>query len=396
ELLARVRELDLAAYAHQELPFDRVVDALNPARSLSRHPLFQTMLVLQNNAESSFALSGVDVAPAPAEGAVEAIRVGPVDFDLNLSFVEHHGEGRVPEGVTGEVRYRTDLFDRDTVTALTDRLVRLLGAAVADPDAPIGRLDLLSDAERRVALADPRDTARPVVDEDLAVLFARQAAATPDAVAAVEGDRSITYRELDRRANHLAHALVAAGCAPDDPVAVRQPRGIDYLVTVLAVTKAGGGCLPLPGAAPLARRQHMVDHMRATLLVTDGPTDLAGVTVVTPTPGAAEHGPVTVTHPDRAAYTMFTSGSTGTPKAVVVSHRSVAEFVTDRAWAGLRRADALMHSPTSFDPSVYEIWLPLLTGGRVVIAPEGELDTEVLARTIVEGRATTAVFTSAL
>ncbi|MFB7582626.1 amino acid adenylation domain-containing protein [Streptomyces hydrogenans] len=396
ELLARVRELDLAAYAHQELPFDRVVDALNPARSLSRHPLFQTMLVLQNNAESSFALTGVDVAPAPAEGAVEAIRVGPVDFDLNLSFVEHHGEGRVPEGVTGEVRYRTDLFDRDTVTALTDRLVRLLGAAVADPDAPIGRLDLLSEAERRVALADPRDTARPVVDEDLAVLFARQAAATPDAVAAVEGDRSITYRELDRRANHLAHALVAAGCAPDDPVAVRQPRGIDYLVTVLAVTKAGGGCLPLPGAAPLARRQHMVDHMRAALLVTDGPTDLAGVTVVTPTPGAAEHGPVTVTHPDRAAYTMFTSGSTGTPKAVVVSHRSVAEFVTDRAWAGLRRADALMHSPTSFDPSIYEIWLPLLTGGRVVIAPEGELDTEVLARTIVEGRATTAVFTSAL
>ncbi|MFD4371312.1 amino acid adenylation domain-containing protein [Streptomyces sp. NPDC058486] len=396
ELLGRVRELDLAAYAHQELPFDRVVDALNPARSLSRHPLFQTMLVLQNNAESAFALAGVDVSPAPAEGAVEAIRVGPVDFDLNLSFVEHHGDGRAPEGITGEVRYRTDLFDRDTVAALMDRLLRVLDAAVEDPDAPIGRIDLLSDTERRTALAGESDTARPVVDEDLAVLFARRAAATPDAVAAVEGDRSIGYRELDRRANHLAHALVAAGCAPDDPVAVLQPRGIDYLVTVLAVIKAGGGYLPLPGSAPLARQQRMVDHMRARLLVTDRPTELTGVTVVTPSPGSEEHAPSTTSHPDRTAYTMFTSGSTGTPKAVGVSHRSVAEFVTDRAWAALRPADALMHSPTSFDPSTYEIWLPLLTGGRVVIAPEVDLDTDVLARTIVEGKATTAVFTSAL
>ncbi|WP_329619492.1 amino acid adenylation domain-containing protein [Streptomyces sp. NBC_01255] len=396
ELLGRVRDLDLAAYAHQELPFDRIVDALNPARTLSRHPLFQTMLVLQNNAESAFALSGVDVSPAPAEGAVEAIRVGPVDFDLNLSFVEHHGDGRVPEGITGEVRYRTDLFDPDTVTALIDRLLRVLTAAVADPDAPIGRIDLLSEVERRAALSGGGDTARPVVDEDLAVLFARQAAATPEAIAAVEGDRSISYRDLDRRANHLAHALVAAGCAPDDPVAVRQPRGIDYLVTVLAVIKAGGGYLPLPGSAPLARQQRMVDHMRAALLVTDEPTGLTGVTIVTPSRGTEEHGPTTTTHPDRTAYTMFTSGSTGTPKAVGVSHRSVAEFVADRAWEGLRPADTLMHSPTSFDPSTYEIWLPLLTGGRVVIAPEVDLDTEVLARTIVDGRATTAVFTSAL
>ncbi|MFD9423546.1 non-ribosomal peptide synthetase [Streptomyces sp. NPDC060054] len=396
ELLGRVRDLDLAAYAHQELPFDRIVDALNPARTLSRHPLFQTMLVLQNNADSAFTLSGVDVSPAPAEGALDAIRVGPVDFDLNLSFVEHHGDGRVPEGITGEVRYRTDLFDRDTVAALMDRLLRVLGAAVADPDAPIGRIDLLSDAERRAALSGWRDTARPVVDEDLAVLFTRKAAAGPDAIAAVEGDTSISYRDLDRRANHLAHVLVAAGCTPDDPVAIRQPRGIDYLVTVLAVIKAGGGYLPLPGSAPLARQQRMVDHMRAGLLVTDRPTGLTGVTVITPSPGTEEHGPTFTAHADRTAYTMFTSGSTGTPKAVSVSHRSVAEFVTDRAWERLRPADALMHSPTSFDPSTFEIWLPLLTGGRVVIAPEGDLDTDVLARTIVDGRATTAVFTSAL
>ncbi|MFE4588363.1 amino acid adenylation domain-containing protein [Streptomyces laurentii] len=398
ELLGRVRDLDLAAYAHQELPFDRIVDALNPARSLSRHPLFQTMLVMQNNAESAFTLSGVDVSPAPAEGAARAIRVGPVDFDLNLSFVEHHGDGRVPEGITGEVRYRTDLFDQDTVTALMDRLLRVLDAAVADPDTPIGAIDLLSTAERRAALPDwSEDTARPVVDEDLAVLFARQAAATPAASAAVEGDRSISYRDLDRRANHLAHALVAAGCAPDDPVAIRLPRGIDYLVTVLAVIKAGGGPLPLPGSAPLARQQRMVDHMRAKLLVTAEPaTELTGVTVVAPSPGAAEHGPAVTTHPDLTAYTMFTSGSTGTPKAVSVPHRAVAEFVADRAWGRLRPADTLMHSPTSFDPSTFEIWLPLLTGGRVVIAPEGDLDTEVLARTLVDGKATTAVFTSAL
>ncbi|WP_326682200.1 non-ribosomal peptide synthetase [Streptomyces sp. NBC_01237] len=396
ELLGRVRELDLAAYAHQELPFDRIVDALNPARTLSRHPLFQTMLVLQNNADSAFTLSGVDVSPAPAEGALDAIRVGPVDFDLNLSFVEHHGDGRAPEGITGEVRYRTDLFDRDTVAALMDRLLRVLSAAVADPDAPIGRIDLLSEAERRAALSGRRDTARPVVDEDLAVLFTRKAAAAPEAIAAVEGDRSISYRDLDRRANHLAHVLVAAGCTPDAPVAIRQPRGIDYLVTVLAVIKAGGGYLPLPGSAPLARQQRMVDHMRAGLLVTDRPTGLTGVTIITPSPGTQEHGPTITAHPDLTAYTMFTSGSTGTPKAVSVSHRSVAEFVTDRAWERLRPADALMHSPTSFDPSTFEIWLPLLTGGRVVIAPEGDLDTDVLARTIVDGRATTAVFTSAL
>ncbi|MEU8541984.1 amino acid adenylation domain-containing protein [Streptomyces sp. NPDC048717] len=396
ELLGRVRGLDLAAYAHQELPFDRIVDALNPARSLSRHPLFQTMLVLQNNAESAFALSGVDVSPAPAKGAVEAIRVGPVDFDLNLSFTEHHGDGRAPEGITGEVRYRTDLFDRDTVATLMDRLLRILEAAVTAPDTPIGAIDLLSDAERRAALTDWRGTGRPVVDEDLAVLFARQAAATPDAVAAVEGGRSISYRDLDRRANHLAHRLVTAGCRPDDPVAIRQPRGIDYLVTALAVIKAGGGCLPLSASAPLARQQRMVDHMRATLLVTDGPTELTGVTVVAPSPGAEEYPPAVLTHPDLTAYTMFTSGSTGTPKAVSVPHRAVAEFVADRAWGELDPADTLMHSPTSFDPSTYEIWLPWLTGGRVVVAPEGELDTEVLARVISEGKPTTAVFTSAL
>jgi amino acid adenylation domain-containing protein len=247
-----------------------------------------------------------------------------------------------------------------------------------------------------VTTATLRFADSPVPWAGLAVLFAAQAARTPGAPAVLDGGRTLSYAELDQRANDLAHRLLAAGARPDEPVAVALPRSADYVVSVLGVLKAGGCYLPLPETAPEARIRFMLEQTRARILVTSGQETYGLQAACPPGPGASTTAPAVAVHPDQAAYIMYTSGSTGTPKGIAVTQRSVAGFAADQRWEPAAPHRVLMHAATSFDPSVFEIWLPLLTGGTVVVAPPGELDTDVLARTITDGAATIAAFTPAV
>ncbi|MFD7660847.1 condensation domain-containing protein, partial [Actinosynnema sp. NPDC059797] len=227
ELLARVREFDLAAFDHQDLPFDRLVEELNPVRDPARHPLFQVAFAVQNNAGARLALPGLEAEVAPVD-------TGTAKFDLTLSLAEG------PGGITGGLEFNADLFDRSTATALVDRLERVLAAVAADPGAPIGRLDVLTPAERaRFAGGSASGPAREVDERCTHEVVAGHAADAPDATALLFGGARMSYAELDAAANRLAHHLVASGVRPGDLVGVLLDRGFDLVVAVLAVLKAG-------------------------------------------------------------------------------------------------------------------------------------------------------------
>ena len=260
-LIARVRSINLAAYSHQDFPFERLVEALNPARSLARHPLFQVMLAFQTNAASNLELPGLSATFEPVETAA-------TKFDLSLSLGERRAADGTPAGIAGVVEYATDLFDRHSIEALGDRLVRLLAAAVATPDLPIGSLDILGPDERDTILRGWNDTAREIAPATLPELFAAQAARTPDAVALVFETQSLTYAQLDARANQLAHHLRGLGVGPETVVGLCVERSLEMVVGLLGILKAGGAYLPLDPAYPAGRLAFMLEDAGAPILVT--------------------------------------------------------------------------------------------------------------------------------
>ena len=261
ELVGRVRASNLAAYSHQELPFERLVEVLNPARSLSRHPLFQVMLVLQNNAELRPELLGL-------EAGFEAVSTASAKFDLSLSLAERRGFDGTPAGIEGALEYASDLFDRSSVEAIAGRLVRLLEGAVADPDRAIGRLDILSPAERHTILREWNETARAVPGTTLPELFAAQVARTPAADAVVFEDERLSYGELDARSSQLAHHLRGLGVGPEVVVGLCIERSLAMLVGLLGILKAGGAYLPLDPDYPPERLAFMLADAGAPVLLT--------------------------------------------------------------------------------------------------------------------------------
>ena len=261
ELVGRVRASNLAAYSHQELPFERLVEVLNPSRSLSRHPLFQVMLVLQNNAELRPELLGL-------EAGFEAVSTASAKFDLSLSLAERRGFDGTPAGIEGALEYASDLFDRSSVEAIAGRLVRLLEGAVADPDRAIGRLDILSPAERHTILREWNDTARAVPGKTLPELFAAQVARTPAADAVVFEDERLSYGELDARSSQLAHHLRGLGVGPEVVVGLCIERSLAMLVGLLGILKAGGAYLPLDPDYPPERLAFMLADAGAPVLLT--------------------------------------------------------------------------------------------------------------------------------
>src|SRR5208283_3954506 len=260
-LLGRVRAVDLAAYGHQDLPFERLVEVLNPARSLSRHPLFQVMLAFQEDA-GELALSGLEVVAEPVGG-------GSAKFDLSLSLAERLGPNGAALGLDGVLEYAADLFDPATAAAILSRLVRLLEAAVAAPERPIGQLEILSEDERQVLLHDWNDTARPVEPTTLPALFAAQASRTPDAIAVVcDGHAALSYAELAQRANRLAHRLAGLGVGPESVVGVCLERSPEMVVGLLGIVAAGAAYLPLDPDYPEERLTYMLRDAGATVLLT--------------------------------------------------------------------------------------------------------------------------------
>ena len=373
ELVGRVRAGNLAAYSHQELPFERLVEVLNPARSLSRHPLFQVMLVLQNNAELGLELSGLSAG-------FEAVATASAKFDLSLSLAERRGSDGSPAGIEGALEYASDLFDRSSVEAIAGRLVRLLEGAVADPERAIGRLDILGADERHTILREWNDTARAVPGATLPELFAAQVARTPEADAVVFEDERLSYGELDARSSRLAHHLRGLGVGPEVVVGLCIERSLAMLVGLVGILKAGGAYLPLDPDYPPERLAFMLADAGAPVLLTRAALrahlpahDAHVVCLDADWPAIARQpatAPVTNLAPQHPAYVIYTSGSTGTPKGVAVTHQNVVNLIV-RADGGLPDAAwtiAVLASPRSV---LMLRWnkscLPLLHGACVVL-----------------------------
>src|SRR5262249_22919247 len=261
DLIGRGRAGNLAAYSHQELPFERLVEALSPARSLAHHPLFQVMLALQNNAAVALELEGLSARVEPVAGA-------SAKFDLSVSLAEQRTADGGAGGLSGVMEYASDLFDRGSVEALAGRLGRLLEAAVAAPEVSIGRLEILSAAVRRPLLHEWTATERALPGATLPQLFAAQAAATPDAVAVVFAGEQLSYGELDARANQLAHHLRALGMGAEGVVGGCLERSLELVGALLGILKAGGGYLPLDPEYPAERLRYMMVDSRIAVLLT--------------------------------------------------------------------------------------------------------------------------------
>ncbi|MFE9657499.1 amino acid adenylation domain-containing protein [Micromonospora sp. NPDC006431] len=375
ELLDRVRATDLAAYAHADVPFERLVEVLNPARSVARHPLFQVVLAVHNHARLDVTLPGLTVSGLPAG-------TGGAKFDLNVSLAEQLDDAGAPAGLAGRIEYSADLFDHGTVERIADRLRTMLAALAADPDQPIGAVDLLTGPEREQVLVTWNDTAAPVPAATLPQLFAAQVARNPDAPALVDADTELSYAELDAYSNRLARLLIARGVGPERFVAVALPRSARLVGWLLAVLKAGGAYVPVDPAYPADRIAFMLADTAPALLLTDAATaaelPAGGVPrllveecdpdgfAAEPVTDADRAAPLRLTNP---AYVIYTSGSTGRPKGVVIEHRSLTDYLTFAGgdYQGVR-GSALLHSSISFDLSVTGMWVPLTVGGTVHVA----------------------------
>ncbi|MFI5735097.1 amino acid adenylation domain-containing protein [Kribbella sp. NPDC051587] len=335
DLLARVRDANIAAYTYADVPFDRLVAAVNPARSAARHPLFQVMLSMDGEPFTP-TLPGLDVELLPFGG-------GRAKFDLLLAFTEHGG------GWRGSLQFATDLFDRATASAIVTRFLRMLGAVMANPAQPISGLPILTEAERHEVLVTRNATERPLSGEVLPTLFEAQVDRTPDAPAA----GSLTYAELDARANQLARKI---GSGPGDLVGVVLPRNQDLMVALLGVLKSGAAYVPVDPDYPAARIELMTRGCTTVIK----PESFDGLDAF-PT-----ERPQVDVHPRSAAYVIHTSGSTGTPKGVVIEHASLVAYLAEAVRLYPAAADgALVHSSVAFDMPVTTLFTPLLAGGHV-------------------------------
>ncbi|MEV4642043.1 amino acid adenylation domain-containing protein, partial [Actinoplanes sp. NPDC049548] len=376
EVLRRVRETDLGAYAHQDVPFERLVEELNPERSLSRNPLFQVMVALQADPAESRAwqLPGLAVAPFPTGAPAAA-------FDLSLTLTAHHDAG-----LTGALNYATDLFDEDTVRALADRLVRVFVQVAADPAVRVRDLEVLGAAERRTILREWNDTAVPVGSGTVLDRFAAYALRRPDRPAARCGAETLSYAELDVRSSAWAARLASLGAGPDVRVALCLPRGVDMIVAMVAVWKAGAAFVPLDPAHPAQRLALILADSGAELVIgAAGTLDVLPLGAARPVlwdagPGA-EPAPARPVHPDSLAYVIYTSGSTGTPKGVAVPHRGLLNLA-GAIGSQLALSDGavvLQFSSFSFDAAMLDVVVALTTGGTLAIATaEERLDTGAL------------------
>jgi amino acid adenylation domain-containing protein len=374
ELLDRVRETVLSAQARQDVPFERLVEVLNPVRSPARHPLFQVMIADQDVSPVNWHLPGLQVRAEP-------VPAGAAKFDLTLAYEQTRSDAGAPAGINAYFEYSADLFDQATVRALTTRLTRLLRQAARDPDRPVSEHDLLTTAERRV-LAEWNDTTRDVPGTTLPELFARQAARTPHAPAVVFGRTQVSYAELNQRANRLARHLIALGVGPEQLISIAMPRSPDMIVAVLAVLKAGAAYVPVDPAYPPDRIAYILtDTSTVTVLTTAAvaatlPAGLPLLLLDDPATAAAlagldgENVPVAA-GPRNVAYVIYTSGSTGRPKGVVIEHEWAALFArwVASAFSAAELSRVLASTSLSFDVSVFEIFGTLTAGGSIEIVP---------------------------
>ncbi|MDT5296241.1 MAG: hypothetical protein QOJ76_3121, partial [Acidobacteriota bacterium] len=385
ELLRQAREVCLGAYAHQDVPFEKLVEELAPERDLSHTPLFQVKLVLQNASEQTLTLPGLELRSLHSGS-------GAARFDLTVLI----GEGT--NGKLGGVwTYNTDMFDAETIRHMQAHFERLLEAVAATPGEAISRLRILS-GEERAQLVDEWNRTTTEYPRHLCVheLFETQVESTPDAVAVVHKDEQVTYAELNRRANQLAHYLREMGVGPEVLVGILMERSVEMVVAVLGVLKAGGAYVPLDPQHPLERLAWMLEDMGLPVLLTQERLDDRvpshwGHTLYLDAEWASvamhpDTNPAGVAvAPDNLAYVIYTSGSTGRPKGVQIEHRGVVNYLcwSRDAYAMTAGAGAPVHTSLSFDLTVTSLFGPLVSGGWVELLTD-DSDVEALGRALVE------------
>jgi amino acid adenylation domain-containing protein len=395
ELVARVRETTLEAYAHQDLPFERVVEALHPERTLSHNPLFQVAFALQNVAMEPVDLAGLSLRLEPVDS-------GTSKFDLFLEMEERGGRLR------GSLEYATDLWEPASVDRMIGLFLQLLEAVAAHPDRRVSAAELVDGVERRTLTL--RWSGRPGAYPRASTVhaeFARVAGARPQATALSWDGGTMTYGELHARSSRLANHLRRAGVGPDAPVALLVERGPEAVVALLGILKAGGAYVPVDPRYPAERIRAMLDDCgarvavaqeRVASLLDGGPARAVLIDrdadAIRREPDA---DPGVDGGPDGAAYVLYTSGSTGRPKGVVVPHRAVLRLVRGADYVRLGDDDVMLQlAPVAFDASTLELWGPLLNGGRLALYPPEPPALESLGAFMGRHGVTTAWLTAGL
>ncbi len=368
QLLARVRKAALGAYAHQDLPFEKLVEELRPERSLSHTPLFQVMFALQHAPNTTREFKGLSTGPVRIDG--EAAK-----FDLTLFLYEEE------RGLRAALQYNTDLFDNATITRMLGHFQILLEGIVTNPEARLSNLPILTEVEKHQLLVEWNDTRRKYPkDQCIHQLFEAQVEKTPEAIALVFEDQQLTYRELNSRANQLAHYLQKLAVGPETLVAICVERSLEMIIGLLGILKAGGAYVPIDPEFPRERIEFMLDESLAPFLLTQARLDglipsFSGTRIALDRDWdeIARESVMNVSKQQTSnnlAYLLYTSGSTGTPKGVMVEHRSVINFLASMAHElGVTETDILLAvTSLSFDIAELEIYLPLTVGARVVLA----------------------------
>jgi amino acid adenylation domain-containing protein len=381
ELLSRVRETCLGAYAHQDLPFEKPVEELQPERDMSRNPLFQVMFLLQNTPRHVPDVSNLTIDRMIVES-------GTAKFDLTLALTDRDGK------LSGFIEYNTDLFDRSRVERMVAHFHNLLGGIVADPDQRISTLPLLTEKERHQLLVEWNDTTTAYPkDSCIHELFEAQVESTPQAIAVQFEEKQLTYRELNHRANQLAHYLRRLGIAPEKLVGICIERSIEMVVGLLGILKAGGAYVPLDPAYPRERLEFMLSDSQCSFLVTqqsiveDGRWRMEDCdsrsSILDPQSkvvcldsdwqtiaGESEQNLHSETKADNLAYVIYTSGSTGQPKGVAIEHRNTVALLywAKSVFTNDELAGVLASTSICFDLSVFELFVPLSWGGKAILA----------------------------
>ena len=380
ELIAQVRERSLAAYEHQDVPFEMLVERLNPIRSLTHHPLIQVVLAWQNfawqhdGAAAGLALGNVTVSAVPVD-------THTARTDLAFSLGERWGEAGEPAGLWGGVEFRTDVFDAESIEVLIERLQRVVVAMTTDPTQRLSSIDVLDAAEhtRLAEIGNRAVLTRPApTPASIPALWAAQVARAPEALAITFEGQSMTYREVEEAANRLAHLLAGQGAAAGESVALLFSRSAEAIVAILAVLKTGAAYLPLDAALPDARIGFMLDDAAPiAAITTKGLAHLLdgyGLRVIDANDSAVDTQPDTALpapNPDDIAHIIYTSGTTGTPKGVAVTHHNVTQLIEslDTALLAPGQVGTQWYS-YAFDASIEEIWGALFHGGRLLVVPE--------------------------
>ncbi|MEH2077515.1 MAG: amino acid adenylation domain-containing protein [Nostoc sp.] len=390
ELLPRIREMALSAYAHQDLPFEMLVEALQPERDLSHTPLFQVMFVLNNAPKSEIELTGLTVSELPIESAI-------AKFDLTLSMEN------TSTGLVGGWEYNTDLFDSSTIERMTGHFVTLLEAIVANPSDRISQLPMLTAFEQQQLLIEWNDTQVDYPqDKCIHQLFEEQVERTPDAVAVVFENQQLTYHELNTRANQLAHYLQSLGVGADVLVGICVERSLEMVVGLLGILKAGGAYVPIDPEYPQDRLAFILADTQVSVLLTQQhlveklPEHQARVVHLDndwfAIAKSSQENPIAQVQASNLAYVIYTSGSTGQPKGVMLSHSNLCNhtFWMQATFPLTEKDKVLQKTPFGFDASVWEFYAPLLAGGQLLIAePGGHTDSAYLLRLIAQQQVTT-------